>query len=99
MQRGFSTLGGGWVMGDHQNGLAVFLREASEQVENLIGALAVEVAGGLVAEQESGGSNNRAGDGDALFLSAGKLARIVIHTVAETYDSQGGFHVLAPLGL
>src|SRR5580704_13486478 len=85
-------------MGDHQDSFAVFLGEAGEEVENFVGAFAVEVAGRLIAEQESGVGNDGAGDGDALFLSAGKLARIVIHAVAETYDSESSFHVLTPLG-
>src|ERR1700729_665528 len=95
MQRSFSALGGGWVVRDHQDGFAVFLGEAGEEVENFVGAFAVEVAGRLVAEQESGVGDDGAGDGDALFLSAGKLARVVIHAVAETYNTQSSFHVLA----
>ena len=45
---------GQWVMGDHEHCLAMVLNEAAEQVEDLIRTFAVEVAGGLVAEQERG---------------------------------------------
>src|SRR5208282_6821807 len=63
------------VVRHHQHRLAVLLHETQDQIHDLIRALAVEVASGLVAEQERGIGNDRAGNRHALFLSARKLAR------------------------
>ena len=65
---------------------------------DFVGALAVQVAGRLVAEQESRVGDDGAGNGDALLLSAGELARIMIHALGEADDAERGFNVLAPLG-
>ena len=45
--------------------------------------LAVEIAGRLVGEQHFGLGDDRAGDGDALLLAAGKLGRRMVPPVGE----------------
>ena len=87
------------IVGDHQHGLAVFLHEPAQQPEDLIGALAVEVAGWLVAEQESRVGDNGTRNANALLLTSRKLPWVVLHAVGEANHLQGSFHVLAALRL
>src|SRR6266851_6997229 len=87
------------VVRDHQNGFVVLADQLIDEGHDFIGALAVQVARGLIAKQESRVRDDGARDGDALFLSAGKLPRIVIHAVGEIDDGESGFHVLAALRL
>ena len=77
------------VMGDHDNCLAVFAIEQFEQIENLVGGLAVEIAGGLVANQYARVGDDGPGDGDALLLPAGEFAGFVAGAVGQTDDGQG----------
>ena len=62
------------VVRDHQHGLVVLAHQLLDQRHDFVGALAVEVAGGLVAEQKRGIGDDGAGNGHALLLSAGELA-------------------------
>ena len=87
------------VVGHHQHGLAVLAHEPVEQLEDLVRALAVEVAGGLVAEQERGIGHDRARDAHPLLLAAGELPRVVLHAVAEADDVQRRLHVPAAIRL
>ena len=59
-----------WIVSDHDDGLAVVLVEGLEQRENFVARLAVEVAGGFVAEQDRGIGDDGAGNADALLLTA-----------------------------
>src|SRR6267154_4446961 len=94
-----SALGDDGIVRDHQHGLAELFHQAVDQLHDFVGAFAIEVAGGLVAKQDGGVGDDGAGDGHALFLSAGELPRIVIHALREANDAEGGFDVLAALGL
>ena len=49
---------------------------------------AVEVAGGLVGEDERRVGHERAGDGHALLLAAGQLGRLVVEAVAEAQPAR-----------
>ena len=49
---------------------------------------AVEVAGRLVGQDDAHAGGEGAGDGDALLLAAGKLARIVPQPMAEADGPQ-----------
>lgn len=64
-------------MGDQHDGLSALV-EAGEQPQHLPGALAVEAAGGFVGEQQAGGVDQGAGQGDALLFAAGQLARCAV---------------------
>ena len=59
----------------------------------------VEVAGGLVAEQQIGVGDDGAGDGDALLLAAGELAGEVVEAVAEADELERGGGVFDALAL
>ena len=85
-------------MRDHQDGFAIFLHEPDDEAHDFVGALAVQVTGGLVAQEEGRVGDDGAGDGYALFLSARELARVVVHAIAETHDVECGFDVLAAVG-
>ena len=80
------ALGGVRVVRHHDDGLLELPVEPLEQVEDLVGRLAVEVAGGLVGEQQRRVGDDRARDRDALLLAARELARVVVEAVAEPDD-------------
>src|SRR5690242_8715824 len=77
------ALRGQRVVGHHQHGLAVIANQPIEEIEDLVGALAVEVARGLVTQEKGRIGHDRARDADPLLLSARELPRIVPHPVAE----------------
>ena len=66
--------------------------------EDDVGGRLVEIAGGLVGEDQSGPVGERAGDGDALLLAAGKLARAVGQAVGEAERAEQRFGPLPRLG-
>src|SRR5947208_15286754 len=90
MQCGVCTRGNNRVMRDHQNRFIVLADQLIDEGHDFIGALAVQVAGGLVAEQEGGGGNYGASDSDALLLSAGRLTGVVMHAIGPLDGSQSG---------
>src|SRR6185437_14874754 len=61
---------------------------------DFIGAFAIEIARGFVAEQESGIGDNGAGDGHTLLLPTRELAGVVVHAVGQADHVQRGLHVL-----
>ena len=65
-------LGDVGVVGDHENGVAGAVKFA-EQSDNDFFVGFVEVAGGLVGQDEFGLIDESAGNGDALLFAAGKL--------------------------
>src|SRR5688572_23613989 len=52
VQRVARVLGGLRVVGDHDDGLAMLAVEYLQQAQDLLGGLTIEVAGGLVADQQ-----------------------------------------------
>ena len=67
---------------DEHDRLAVRV-QLVEQRENLYGGLRVEIAGGLVREQDRRMRDERAGDRHALPLSAGELVRQMMAAVGK----------------
>src|ERR1700733_3061005 len=57
--------------------------ERAEQLEHVLGGARVELAGGLVGEQQRRLVHQRARDRDALLLPARERGRPVVHAVAE----------------
>ena len=82
-------LSDGIVVSDHQDGVA-FAMKLAEQADDgfLIGL--VEIAGGLVGEDELGMIDERASDGDALLFAAGELRREMVDAIGETDTGEGG---------
>src|SRR3990167_1551178 len=72
----------GRVVGDDQQGQALAV-ELFEQPDHLGTGMAVEVAGGLVGEQQRRLHDHGTGDGDALTLAAGQLRRAMPNPVTE----------------
>ena len=66
------------------------------KVEDLGAGPAVEVAGGLVGEDDLGPAGQGPGHGDALLLAAGELARPVVQAVGE---ADGADDLVEPLGV
>jgi hypothetical protein len=61
-------------MSHHYDGLALFMDLVNQRHYFLAGR-AVEVAGGLIGQENGGIPNQGPGNGDALPLSPGKLVR------------------------
>ncbi len=74
-------------VGDHDDGGAGGV-EVAEEMHHVKAVLAVEVAGGLVAEDELWVGNHGTGHGDALLLTAGELLRIVTRPVNHVHALQ-----------
>ena len=70
MRRACSAMSGSWVTSTTVRPCVV---ELLEDAHHLHAVSRVEVAGGLVGEQERGPVDQRAGDGHALLLAAGEL--------------------------
>ena len=75
--------GGDRVVGDHDDGLAHRAHGGAEELEHLGAGGGVEVAGGLVGEDELGPGGQRPRHGDPLLLAAGELGRTMAQTRAE----------------
>src|SRR5690606_25269152 len=65
------------VVRDHADRRA-FLVQLFEELHDRLAVLRVEVAGGLVSEQDGRGAGHRAGNGDALLLTTRELRRQVL---------------------
>ncbi len=73
-------------MGHHDDGLAVLAVQNLQELQDVVGGLAIEVAGGLVAEQQRGIGHDRPRDGDALFLTARQFPGRVLRPVCQPDD-------------
>jgi hypothetical protein len=76
-------LGGLGVVGDHEDGLVELAAGLAEHLENGVGIFGVEVAGGLVGEDDGGAGDEGAGDSDTLLLAAGELVGAVVETALD----------------
>ena len=70
-------------MRDQEERLAVLLVELAQERQDLGGPRRVEVAGGLVGQDQGWAVDERPRDRDALLLAAGELARPVVGTLGE----------------
>ena len=68
---------------DDDEGLTAVLVEPDHQVHDLVGRLAVEVAGRLVGPYDGGAINERPRDGDPLALASREFAGKVVGTVRK----------------
>ena len=78
------------VVGDHDHRGLVVPVETPEDLHDLVPHLGVEVARGLVGQEELGAPDDRPGDRDPLLLPAGELRGEVVHARGETYALEGG---------
>ena len=75
MDDAVGDLAGGRVMADDQRRRAGVSRELAKQVEHAARGHLVELAGGLVGDEQRGSVHERGAEGDPLLLAAGQLAR------------------------
>jgi acyl-CoA thioesterase-1 len=82
------VLGDAGVVRHQDDGDPLLLVELLEHLQHLLARARVEVAGGLVGEQQARLVDERAGDRDALLLAAGELRRVVVEPLAEPHALQ-----------
>jgi hypothetical protein len=71
------------VVGDDDDGAVRLDRDGAQQVHDAAAGAGVERRGRLVADDQPGIVDQRAGDGDALLLPAGQLARQALGKLAD----------------
>ena len=70
---------------DHHDGDPAIAAETREDFHHLVARGAVEVAGGLVRQQQGRLGHQGAGDGDALLLAARKLVGMMLGAIGQTH--------------
>ncbi len=75
-------------MGHHDHGRTALVTELSEQAQDLPAVLAVEIAGGLVCQDQSRFGDQRAGDRDALHLASRQLVDVALAAVEDVEPLQ-----------
>ena len=85
------------LVGDHQHRQAR-RRQPAHDVEHLADHLGVEGRGRLVEQQHLGVHGEGAGDGDALLLTAGELARLGVDERLHAHALEEPHRVLLALG-
>ena len=85
------------VVGDHDD--QTVLGDLREQVHDLHRGMGVKRAGGLVGQHDLRIVDERAGDGDALHLTARKLARLLVQMLGQPDRCQGLLGAAGALGL
>src|SRR3954451_12750282 len=74
---------GARVVGDDDDRLAVVVDRATQEVEDLDAGAGVQVAGGLVGEDDRGPADQGSGTRHALLLTTGELVGPVVQAVAQ----------------
>jgi hypothetical protein len=82
-------------VGDDEQRDLVLGVELAEEVDDLLAGLGVEVAGGLVAEEQGRRAEQGARDRDALLLATRQLVRVAVREVRQADAAQR----LAPAAL
>ena len=77
--------------------LAELLVEPVQQRQHFLRALRVELAGGLVEQDQRRVGHDRARDRDPLLLAARELARVVVQPVVQPDDAERDPHPLVAL--
>src|SRR5690606_16690510 len=76
------------VVGDHHDGLAVLAVEFLQQAQDLLGGLPVEVAGGLVADQERRVGDDRARVLHTQLQADGRLGPLIRGAAGQAHRLQ-----------
>ena len=76
------------LVGDDDDGDAHFGVDIADQLQDGVGGLGVQRAGGLVAQQHLGVAGESSRDGHSLLLSAGQLRRVGVRLIRQAYDLQ-----------
>ncbi len=80
-------------MGDHDDGLAEFPHGVTHERQDFAARGAVEVAGGLIGEDDLGLAGQCSGHGNSLLLTTREFTRAMAEAFAQTH---GVNHVLQP---
>jgi hypothetical protein len=81
------AVGGGFgIVRDHDDGLAEILIELAEQTKDSFGAFRIEVAGGLIRQDDLWFADDGARQRYALLFTAGKLGGFVLQTAAQAEE-------------
>ena len=83
----------------HQHNGQPALIQGLKNLHDLHRGAAIEVARGLVRQQDGGPVNQGASDSHPLLLAAGKLRRKMLHALAQAHKLQRLFRSLQPLFL
>src|ERR1700691_556410 len=83
VQDSMSVGGGFGIVSDHDDGLAKILVELTQEVQDGFGTFGVEVAGGLVAQDDFWFADNGASERHALLFAAGKFRRLVFEPATQ----------------
>ena len=86
------------VVGDDQQRRPGLGAASKKQVDDRGTGRGIEIAGRLVREHQRGARGERAGDGDALLLTAGKLGGIMRKAVAKADSRQFRLRAFARFG-
>ena len=89
--RSVGHLGDLLVVGDHHHGLGKLLTGHLHQAQHILAGSAVQVSGGFVGQKNGWLGRQSPGDGHALLLAAGELARQVPELFLQ---AQGGDDLL-----
>ena len=65
------------IVCDHDHGGLLLPVQFSQDPDDIFPHLTVQVAGGLIGQDDLGPAHHGTGDGHPLFLSAGQLGRVV----------------------
>ena len=71
------------IMGGDEGGEASVADEAHQRVEDGVGGLGIEIAGGFIGEEHAGGVGQCAAEGDALLFAAGESCGAMVGPVGE----------------
>ena len=85
------------AVGDDDEGQALSLTEVVEELEDLVLAPAVEIAGGLVGQEQGGFVGQGAGDGDPLALADREVHRTVVPAMGQADLFDQGLRALDAL--
>jgi len=80
-----AALGDSGVMGHDENGGVEAVVQIVDEAEDFGAGVGVEVAGGLVGEEDGRLESEGSGDGDALAFASGKLVGQVVEALAEAH--------------
>ena len=72
------------VMGDDDDGLSEAVAEVEEKLVDVFLGIAVQVARGLVGQNDAGAVDNGSGNGYPLLLPAGEFGGLVLQSVAQS---------------
>ena len=76
------------LVGDDHHGDAQLLIDVPDQLQNLMGGVGVQSAGGLVAQQHLGLGSQRTGNSHTLLLAAGQLRRVGLCLIRQAHQLQ-----------